>query len=134
MITQDTMFEPLLEAAPGFNVKWKEFVEEWEGERRGLPLYLVMPELARYIVHLIEGGEQKELKAIFNVIERWHLEGDAYVSEAATIGILEDLQNLNIVKEQDMPDRIEELLEPESKKMWFKLYEFWNGVSKSKKE
>ena len=66
---------------------------------------------------------------IFSVIERWHLEGDDYVKEAATVGILEDLQNINVVG-VGAPEKIEIYLLPESKKWWLKVYEFW-GTGKT---
>ena len=134
MITKENMFVPLLQVADGFKPEWDAFESEWQDEGPDLPLYLIMPALARYMVKLLEQGSEHELRSIFSVIERWHVEGDAYVSEAATIGILEDLQNINIVKDPGVPDRIEMYLLPESRKMWLKLYEFWNGGSQSRKK
>lgn len=117
------MFSPILKVAKGFLPTWNAFLEEWTQEKE-LPYYLVLSDLARYISLLVNRGDIDELKAIFEVIERWHLEGDAYVKEAATIGILEDLQNTNVVGE-GVPELLENYLLPESKKWWTKVYEFW---------
>ncbi len=113
MISREKMFEPLLKVSEGFRPVCDEFIEEWkDGEE--LPQYLVLSDLARYISKLIAESREKELKEIFSVIERWHLEGDDYVREAATVGILEDLQNTNVVG-VGVPEQVETYLLPESK-------------------
>ena len=92
------MFQPILEVSDGFRPIWNEFLEEWKDDDE-LPQYLALGDLARYISSLISESKDEEIKKIFAVIERWHLEGDLYVKEAATVGILEDLQNTNLVGE-----------------------------------
>jgi len=123
MISKEEMFNPIFDASEGFKPIWNEFVEEWKDDDE-LPQYLALSDLARYISKLISESEDKELKDIFQVIERWHLEGDDYVKEAATVGILEDLQNTNVVG-AGVPEKVESYLLPESKKWWLKVYEFW---------
>jgi len=123
MIVREEMFQPILEVSDGFRPIWNEFLEEWKDDDE-LPQYLALGELARYISSLISESKGEEIKKIFAVIERWHLEGDSYVKEAATVGILEDLQNTNVVGE-GVPEKIELYLLPESKKWWLKVYEFW---------
>ncbi len=123
MISKKDMFQPILEAADGFKPIWNEFLEEWKGDDE-IPQYLALGDLARYISQLILEAKDAELKNIFAVIERWHLEGDAYVREAATVGILEDLQNTNVVG-LGIPQKVELYLLPESKKWWLKVSEFW---------
>ena len=125
MISKADMFDPILEISEDFRPTWNKFVEEWkEDEER--PLYLALADLARYISKLISESKTTELKDIFSVIERWHSEGDTYVNEAAIVGILEDLQNTNIVG-IGVPEQVETYLLPESKKYWLKLYEFWGN-------
>jgi len=117
------MIAPILDASPNFAPVWEEFLDEWEGDN-DLPLYLVLGDLARYISSLINAKSDNELKKIFSVVEKWHLEGDAYVKEAVTVGLLEGLQNTNVVGE-GIPEKIESYLLPESKKWWVKVNEFW---------
>jgi len=50
--------------------------------------------------------------------------GNSYVAEAATVGLLEDLQNVNLHKETE-PEQFRPWLLPESAKWWDKLYGFW---------
>ena len=117
------MFQPILEVSDGFRPIWNEFLEEWKDDDE-LPQYLALGDLARYISSLISESKDEEIKKIFSVIERWHLEGDSFVKEAATVGILEELQNTNVVGER-VPKKVELYLLPESKKWWLKVYEFW---------
>ena len=53
-----------------------------------------MGELAHHMVDLIKSNQTSEFLAVFDVIERLHIEGDHYVKEAGTIGILESIQNV----------------------------------------
>lgn len=113
MLVKEEMFKPILEVSDGFRPIWNEFLEEWKDDDE-LPQYLALGALARYISKLITESRDEELKSIFAVIERWHLEGDSYVKEAATIGMLEGLQNINVVGE-GIPEKVELYLLPESK-------------------
>ena len=125
MISRNKMFEPLLSISEGFKPVWDQFVEEWKDDDE-LPQYLVLAELARYIAKLISESKAKELYDIFSVIERWHLEGDDYVKQAATVGILEDLQDTKIVG-VGVPEKVEAYLFPQSKKRWKNVYDFWEA-------
>jgi hypothetical protein len=91
------MMQPILEASPSFEPVWREFVAEWKDHPDGLPHYLVLSDLARHIAGLLEQDADSELRQIFHVVEAWHLDGDEYAREAATVGLLEDLQNTNVV-------------------------------------
>jgi hypothetical protein len=117
------MIEPILVVSPGFAPAWNEILNECKDEKE-LPVYLALSELARYVAKLHADGKKEELKNIFAVIEKWHLEGDAYVREAATVGLLEDLQNSNVTGE-DVPSALETYLLPETKKWWDKVNNFW---------
>jgi hypothetical protein len=124
MIELSTMMEPILEASPSFEPVWREFVAEWDSDPEELPYYLVLTDLARHIAKLFDQDADAELYAIFRVVETWHIDGDAYVKEAATVGLLEDLQNTNVVGNQT-PLRCLNYLEPESMRWWRKVENFW---------
>ena len=123
MICKNEMLNLILKASPSFKPIWEEFLEEWKGEN-DLPLYLVLGDLARYIDFLVDKNNERELVSIFEVVEKWHLEGDSYVKEAATIGLLEGLQNTNQTNSKKL-NKIESYLLPESKRWWNKVNEFW---------
>lgn len=122
MIEKDEMLELAVKACPSFKPAWEEFLDDWKDEK-DLPLYLALGNLSRHISSIVETAQDSELKGLFEVVERWHIEGSSYVKEAATIGLLEGLQG------QSNATSIEPYLLPESKKCWDKVNEFWeNGT------
>lgn len=132
MIARSEMFAPLLEADPSFEPRWRTFVADYSDEPE-LPLYLALGDLAQHLIERQQRGDANGFDKVFGVVERWHTEGDAYVSEAASIGFLESLQNqlggnergkaVNGVRASDF----EPYLGPESRRWWEKLYRFWDG-------
>lgn len=124
VISRTNMFEPLLEAEPSFIPIWKAFLEEWQSEPEP-PLYLALSSLARHLIARLRAGETDGFHAVFEVVERWHLQGDAYVREAASVGLLEDLQNTDL-HQNTVPTNFEPWLRPESWRWWGKLDRFWS--------
>jgi hypothetical protein len=122
-ITELTMMVPLLEACPSFAPQWTEFLEEWSTSD-DKPLYIVLGTLACHCVAMLAAGDVAGLSRVFAVVERWHLEGDSFVKQAATIGFLETLQNTNI-HESTTPEQFEPFLLPESSRWWRKVERFW---------
>lgn len=125
MISREQMFEPLLLALPSFQVRWDEFLGEWSGEAGDPPLYLALSSLARHLVDLLAQGQDAQLRAAFEVVEHWHVAGDAYVKEAATVGLLEDLQNHNL-HQVTGPEQFRRFLGPVSEGWWNKVVLFWS--------
>lgn len=121
MISKDDMMSILVAACPTFGPSWRAFVEEWLDEPVELPLYVALGVFVRHLASMLERDDAIGLSAAFQAIETLHVEGDPYVREAATIGILESLQNVN------EPKRFLQYLGPESRKWWDKLDRFWNG-------
>ena len=118
------MLQPILKVSPSFEPVWRAFVAEWQDDIEHLPLYLVLSDLARHIAGLLEQNADSELRLIFQVVESWHVHGDPYVKEAATIGLLEDLQNKSIVGDQ-APDSCLGYLGPQTLRWWRKVERFW---------
>jgi hypothetical protein len=124
MITKEEMVQPMLAACPSFIPTWREFIAEWKDDRAGPPLYVALGDLARHLVELLQQGKTEQFDAIFDVVERWHREGEHYVREAATVGLLEGIQNAAEYRGVD-PSVFEPWLRPESKRWWDKLNLFW---------
>ena len=119
MITRDQVTPLLLEACPSF-------VESWEKRDDQDLLYILMGDLAHHLLLLFQQGDIGEFKPVCEVIERFHLEGDDYVRELATIGFLEGIQNIWMSNDHNPQEFVKYLL-PESKKWWKELNDFWNG-------
>ena len=125
MIGKNNMMPVLNEACPSFAPKWEEFQNKWRKEADDLPLYIVLGDLARHLIGMVERGEVAGLPAVFAAIERLHVEGDHYVREAATVGLLEDLQNLILHSGGTDPEQFRPYFGPATAKWWDKLYGFW---------
>lgn len=109
----------VLEACPSFR-------ETWEGSDDQDLLYVAMGDLARHLLKLYQAGHTDEFGPLCQAIERLHLDGDAYVKELATIGILEAIQNVWGHTDTD-PEEFHKFLLPESRRWWKELNEFWAG-------
>ena len=127
MITKENMFPLLIEASPSFKDTWEEFLEEWKEETdkgEELPYYICLNDYAKHIIELYVINDVSTLKKVFSVIESLHMDGDHYVREAATVGILESLQS-NAEKAKIGGAVFEKYLLPETLYWWVKVYRFW---------
>ncbi len=127
MIAKDNMMGVLVEACPSFAPQWEEFQEEWREKADDMPLYMAMADFARHLIGMVERGEMAGLPSVFAAVERLHEEGERYVREAATVGLLEDLQNVNLHKNGTVPEKFRPYLGPKSTLWWNKLDRFWQN-------
>lgn len=118
------MMDVLLAASPTFAEDWDAFRREWAEEAEDLPLYLALADFARHVISLLEAGDDERLRHIFDAVERLQVEGDHYVKEAATVGLLEDLQNGNLHRTTN-PEQLRPFLRPESLSGWEAVDSFW---------
>jgi hypothetical protein len=131
MITKSNMMDVLLAASPTFASEWEAFQAEWADET-DLPLYIALSGFARHVIAFLAANDEQRHGCIFDAVERLHVEGDAYVREAATVGLLEDLQNGNLHHQTD-PEQFRRFLRPVSREWWDRLNAFWNGVSETER-
>jgi hypothetical protein len=124
-ITKLTMMDALIAQCPSFAPAWNDFLEEWS-ETDDKPLYLAPGSLARHLIAMLSTGDAAGLKRAFAVVERWLVEGDSYVKEAACVGLLEGLQNTSLY-EATSPEQFVPFMHPESLKWWRNVEKFWNG-------
>jgi hypothetical protein len=113
MISASQMLPILIEACPSFQSTEKL-------------VYVALGNLARHLLELYRRTETQSFPAIGEAIERLHIEGDHYVREAATTGLLEGIQNVWGNNDVD-PELFATYLLPESRKGWDKLNAFWRG-------
>jgi hypothetical protein len=125
MITKEQVMPLLLDACPSFTEKWAEHRAYWEDEHL---LYIDLAEFNRHLIELHKNKQIAEFSAVFDVVEKLHLEGDNYVREAATIGLLEGIQNVASHSENEVDvEDFAQYLKPESAKWWQQLNDFWEG-------
>jgi hypothetical protein len=95
MVDRAEMMPVIIAACLDFAATYDAFMTEWKDEPE-TPYYIALADFSRHIISLLEAGDRQQLHAAFEAIERLHIDGDKYVREAATIGILESLQNTNL--------------------------------------
>ena len=89
--------------------------------------YTTLAELARYILKSFKEKETDKLRESFRVIDDIFNEGDAYVKEAITIGLLETLQN-NISWEKNIKqEEFSPYLPKTLKEKWDQIIDFWEN-------
>lgn len=126
VITETDMMEPLLVADPTFRATWQALVADYDDDPRP-PIYIGLGEFAQHLLTRQEQGDTQGFDEVFAVVERWHLEGDHFVSEAATMGFLESLQNWLGGNDRGKAAHFEPYLGLVSRTWWEKLYSFWDG-------
>ena len=119
VISKDQVMTLLMEACPSYRLP----ADDQE------LLYVTLGDFARHLSQLSQQGCTQGFPEVARVIERLHVEGDGYVREAATIGLLEGVQNVWANNGVD-PELFFPYLHPVSAKWWRSLNDFWNGRSK----
>ena len=89
MITRNEIVSGILDACPSFSPVHAALCADGEAELT----YIVLGRFADHLVELHQAGSEAEFSDVAELIERIHAEGDDYVREAATIGLLEGIQN-----------------------------------------
>ncbi len=115
MIADSDVADLILEACPSFAASWdpSENVDE-----KGRLLYVDAMDLCGHLRTLADEDQTAEFPAVFDLIERLHIEGNPYVQELATIGFLECLH----------PDeRFVPWLRPVSRRWWDRVDRYWSG-------
>src|SRR5688572_23937180 len=110
------MMDVLVVASPTFAAEWEAFRLYWADEA-DTPLYLALSDFARHAIGFLESKDDERLRCIFEAVERLIVEGDQYVRVAATVGLLEDMQNENLHSTTE-PEQFRPFLRPNSLKWW----------------
>ena len=116
MICQEDIVSTLIATFPAF-VPDSDAVD--------LP-YVVLGDFAEFVIDVYESGDETERMKAIQLIELLHIDGDPSVREAATIGLLEGIQN-TWRRRGAIPHGFEASLLPESRRWWDSLNRFWSG-------
>jgi len=125
LITREQVIPLLIEACPSFQAVYDEHLRD-HGEEL---LYLALGDFARHLLSLHQRNQVESFPIVALAIERLHVEGDSFVREAATIGLLEGIQNNWDHAEVDAELFGRHLL-PVSAKWWRSAQDFWSGKCK----
>ena len=132
MIAPPDVMPLLLDACPSFASRWAAaetdnlYEDEATAPRR--LHYMDAGDFVQHVVQLRLDGDTSTFPAIFDVIERLLVEGDAYVRNLGTIGYVEGFQMLVVTAAGlDAERDFRPWLRPESERAWAQLNEFWTG-------
>ncbi|MDQ2088211.1 hypothetical protein RBH29_17445 [Herbivorax sp. ANBcel31] len=129
MISKKQIIELIIDACPSYKSRWEEYCSNSYNDGEEMLLYVDVSDFVQHIINLYKKNDLKEFDKVFDLIELLHINGDEYVKELATIGILESMQNLCLNSDLN-PEIFVQYLKAESKKWWDSLNDFWSGKSK----
>jgi hypothetical protein len=126
VIRKDEMIPMLLDACPGFRLRWEEHVASWNGEPAGL--YIQIGEFVAYLLDAYEQGQIDSVRAAFHMLERFLIEGDAETKELGVIGFIEDVQNAASWRPFGAKAFLP-FVGPHSQAGWAEVERMWSGKS-----
>jgi hypothetical protein len=114
----------ILTRCPSLRFAWEKHQEFWRGEEAGI--YNDLAEFATFIVDAYARQDTGPIVAAFGAIEELLNEGDEEVRTAASIGFLEDIQNIASHRPFGATVFVQ-WLGPKSNKAWVEIEEMWRG-------
>jgi hypothetical protein len=116
---------PLLVAScPSYRERWRDISHSSDFEPD--LIYLHLGNFADHFMIVLNRFDERDLEGICDAIEQLHVYGDAHVRQAATVGLLESIQNL-ARNTCSSTLALETHLGVVSKRWWHSLEAFWNG-------
>lgn len=127
MKNRDAVMAEFVRIYPSFNASWEVNKSTERDPHSETVLYSDLTFFAQFMVNQIELDSKLEIHLVFETIERLLLQGDSFVSEAISVGLLEDIQNelLNRSVDLHVYDRY---MQSETKRIWQELIKFWNPI------
>jgi hypothetical protein len=126
VIRKEEMIPMLLAACPGFQVRWEEYIASRSSEAAGV--YNDIGEFVAYLLDAYKDGKTDCIRAAFDTLERFLVEGDSETRERATIGFIEDVQNASSWEPFGAKAFIP-FLKPNSHEAWIEVEIMWRGKS-----
>ncbi len=117
-----------MEAAPGFEERWRKHLDWWGDQTRGD--FNDVAEFAHYIIESFATGKTSELPTVFEAIEQILEQGDASAKELVVMGVLEDIQTLSS-HQSFGPQAFEQWLGRLSREAWGEIDKLWRAAGGS---
>jgi hypothetical protein len=113
----------LLAACPSFAEPWREHVESSNGR---IGAYVDAGAFASHLVDLLEADRTSELADVFDVVERFLIDGDDGIRYLVTFGLIEDVQNISSNRHDwAFAARFREWLRPTTTTAWDEVHRVW---------
>lgn len=122
LIKQEEMLPMLVSVCPSFADKWQEHKEEYKDQENYFH-YIALADFARHLTELEKREQTAEFEKVFQLVERFHFEGDDNVQNAVVVGLLENLK----LNPEIEGETFVKYLNSESLKWWSEIGKFWSG-------
>jgi hypothetical protein len=123
-VVVDDVVPLLLAACPTARPAWDEHLQRWGDQNRGN--FNDVAVFAHHVVDALADGRAAELPAFFQALERLIREGDHQVVHLASVGLIEDIQN--IASHQPFGyAAFEPWLGTETQREWRRIEALWEG-------
>lgn len=119
----------IVATVPGFRESWDDFLQLY-GSEGSPPWYLLMADLAHYIVENYAGGTTAEFENLFLSIEAVLQNPHPELEGLLTVGLFEDMQNIASHRSFG-PEVFIRWLRPRSLANWQEVEAFWDRVAES---
>ncbi len=129
-MTESQVMPLLRTACPSFEGRWQAYVSDPIYDES--LLFVHVGEFASHLVDLMVEGMVAEFGSVFDTVERLLVDGDLRVRQAATVGLLEGIQNVSGGKTD--PERFVPYLKPKTARKWQLLNDSWNGDSEAARQ
>lgn len=126
MINREEVMNLFIEACPSFKENWVAYFNSDDDRNNSTVLYSDLTCFANYLVCHIDNEIMLETKTVFDLIEQLIHQGDTFIKEAITVGLLEDIQNKLINQSIDL-NIFNKYMHTETKKSWGDLIDFWKS-------
>lgn len=120
-IEAEEMLEHLLKVCPSAKDRWSAHLEWWGTKKIGY--YNDMAVFALHVVESYQTDQMDELPQFFESVEQFITNGDDKVRDLATIGLLEDIQDI-ASERLGRYDMFEQWLGPISQRAWKELEQY----------
>jgi hypothetical protein len=124
-ITRAQMFPLLIEACPSYQSDWNRFIAEYADDPEPFH-YIAITQFAQCLSRALAAGDQDTMRRVFDLLERFIVDGDADTQEAAVVGIIKNLQNASLHHGTAPADYVPFLL-PETQRWWGRVLCFWTN-------
>lgn len=125
-ITRSEILPLLADACPAYRSDYDRFRTEFADHPERF-VYVGFTQFARCLSRAMAARDEQTMTRVFELLERFITEGDAEVQEAAVVGIIKNLQNVEL-HERTTPDDYVPFLRPETQHWWGRVKTFWvNG-------
>lgn len=122
------VYQALLTTDKELQTCFHKYIEnEYKGDKSLMLHYFDIAEIGKFLIEKLKNGDTDKFELFFEKTEEILKYGDADVQNLIIVGLFEGIQNIG-GSEINYHSEFNKWLKPESKLMWDKLIDFWEGT------